>query len=626
MIFNALIEIEHHIYQRDFTLHNKNVLHIYPMTLLDSRPVLNVASSLTGRRWHERCDESARLEALRITQLHGLDERLARVLAGRGVHAEELPSFLDPKLRDTLPDPMTFTQMSQAADRLADAVMRNEHVAVFGDYDVDGACSAALMTEGLRMVGVENVRIHIPDRITEGYGPNIPAIRALREAGADLLVSVDCGTSGHVPFEEAKRLGLDVVVLDHHQASETLPNVSALVNPNRLDDLSGQGHLCAAGVVFVTLVALYRTLKARGALRHEPDLMRHLDLVALATVADVVPLKGVNRAFVRQGIAIIRSRSRPGMRALMDIAGLKEPAQPWHLGFMVAPRINAGGRIGNAGLGARLLLSQDEAEVAQIAQELDQLNRERQVIEQAALLDAEAQAIQQLDQDPDRAVIVLAHENWHPGILGLISSRLKEKYNRPVFSISLEEDGGGHGSGRSISGVDLGSAVRAAVEADVLTNGGGHAMAAGITVKPHGVRPFADFMTAYIRDAVGAARLYAGLAIDSVSTSQGLSVSLLEELDKAGPYGANMPEPVFAIADQLVDDVRIVGMQHVKLRLRGGDGGIFNAMIFRAADTLFGQELLRRQGTRLHVAGTLSVDHWGNIPRVQMRLMDAANV
>ena len=590
----------------------------------DSPPVLNVTSSLQGRRWHERCDDTAKLEALRIAQLHGIDERLARVLAGRGIVAEDLPHFLDPKLRDTLVDPFSFTDMQLAANRLADAVERGEKIAIFGDYDVDGACSAALLAEGLRMVGTTEIKVHIPDRIVEGYGPNIPAIRALRADGATLLVTVDCGTSGHAALEEAAKIGLDVVVLDHHQAPETLPHACAIVNPNRLDDLSGQGHLCAAGVVFVTLVALYRTLKSRGKLNQEPDLMRHLDLVALATVADVVPLKGVNRAFVRQGLTIVRARSRLGMRALMDIAGLKEPAQSWHLGFMVAPRINAGGRIGNAGLGAQLLLSNDEQEVSRIVQELDMLNRERQVIEQAAILEADAQAIHQLSVDEQIPVIVLAHSGWHPGVLGLISSRLKEKYNRPVFSISLEADGSGHGSGRSISGVDLGTAVRKAVDEGVLASGGGHAMAAGISLNANGLARFSAFMRHAIEADVREARLYAGQAIDVVSTAKGLSTSMFEDFERAGPYGSHMSEPIFALANQIVEDVRIVGQSHVRLRLKGEDCGITNAISFRSSETVFGQALLAHYGKRMHVAGTLSLDQWSSSPRVQMRLVDAA--
>jgi single-stranded-DNA-specific exonuclease len=587
--------------------------------------VLNVNQSFSGRRWQWRCAPTQEAEALRIAQHHGVDERLSRVLAGRGVSSEDLPAFLDPKLRDCLPDPSTFTDMEKAATRLGKAVLDNERVAIFGDYDVDGASSAALLAEGLKRLGVTDVRIHIPDRVAEGYGPNIPAIQALHKAGAQLLVTVDCGTSGHAPLSEAKRLGMDVVVLDHHQAPETLPDVCALVNPNRLDDISRQGHLCAAGVVFVTLVALYRHVRDVQKRAHLPDLLDLLDLVALATIADVVPLKGLNRAFVRQGMRLIRARSRVGIRALMDIAGLKEPAQPWHLGFMIAPRINAGGRIGEAGLGAKLLLTNDDHEAQNIAIELDRLNRERQVIEQVAMIQAEEQVAIHLQSMPECALLVLADTRWHPGVLGLIASRMKEKYSRPVFAIGLDEHSGGHGSGRSIAGVDLGKVVRAAVDKGILNAGGGHAMAAGITLPSHGREAFFTFMESQIKSDVEIARQNTALKIDSLSAISGLTSELVMELEKAGPFGSEMPEPVFALADVRIEDVRVVGQNHVKLRVQSPDRSSLNGILFRAVDTPLGDALLKATGQRIHVAGTLSLESWGSgSPRVQMRIMDAA--
>jgi single-stranded-DNA-specific exonuclease len=587
--------------------------------------VLSVTDSLSARRWQWRCSLVQEAEALRITQHHGVDERLARVLAGRGVISEDLPAFLDPKLRDCLPDPSTFTDMEKAAARLAHAVLHNERVAIFGDYDVDGACSAALLSEGLQRVGVTDVRIHIPDRVAEGYGPNIPAIQALHKAGAQLLVTVDCGTSGHAPLSEAKRLGMDVVVLDHHQAPETLPDVCALVNPNRLDDVSGQGHLCAAGVVFVTLVALYRHVRDVQKRAPLPDLLDLLDLVALATIADVVPLKGLNRAFVRQGMRLIRARSRAGIRALMDIAGLKEPAQPWHLGFMIAPRINAGGRIGEAGLGAKLLLTNDDEEAQSIAVELDHLNRERQVIEQVAMIQAEEQVLEHLHSRPECALLVLADKRWHPGVLGLIASRMKEKYARPVFAIGFDEQEGGHGSGRSIAGVDLGKVVRAAVDKGILSAGGGHAMAAGITLPSHGREAFRAYMVSQIKSDVEIARQNTALKIDSSSAISGLTPELVMELEKAGPFGSEMPEPIFALSDVRIQDVRIVGQNHVRLRLQSPDRASLNGILFRAVDTPLGDALLKAMGKNIHVAGTLSMENWGSgAPRVQMRIIDAA--
>ena len=445
--------------------------------LLLPKPFLGVTNSALGRTWVERCDAAQSTIALAIAQTHGLPDVLSRVLAGRGVGIHDTEGFLNPRLRDLMPDPHVLTDMEAAASRLADAVARNEKVAIFGDYDVDGACSAALLAEYLRACGLDYA-IHIPDRITEGYGPNVDAIRALKEQGADILVTVDCGTASIEPLAEARRLGLDPIVLDHHQAPERLPEALAIVNPNRQDDLSGLGHLCAAGVVFLFLVALNRALRSRGFFqgRLEPDLMASLDLVALATVADVVPLTGLNRAFVRQGLAIMKSRRRVGLAALLDSAGLAGAPESWHLGYLVGPRINAGGRIGDAALGSRLLLTEDPVQAAKLAAELDRLNRERQAIEVVAVAEAEAQAMFALENVPDRPVLMTASAEWHPGVVGLISARMKERFRRPAFAFTLNPDGTATGSGRSVPGVDLGFAVRAAVEAGLAIKGGGHTL------------------------------------------------------------------------------------------------------------------------------------------------------
>ncbi|HEX8374146.1 MAG TPA: single-stranded-DNA-specific exonuclease RecJ, partial [Geminicoccaceae bacterium] len=439
------------------------------------RAFLDVTRSVLGRPWRDRCaDAATQAYAATMTQAHGLPDLLARVLAARGIRPGEAEAYLKPRLRDLMPDPACLVDMEVAADRLAQAVRTGESVAIFGDYDVDGAASAALLAGHLRALGVP-VRIHIPDRITEGYGPNVGAVTALAGEGATLLVTVDCGTAGHEPLAHAGALGLDVIVLDHHGAAETLPPARAVVNPNRLDDLSGLGHLCAAGVVFLTLVALNRRLRALG---HSdlPDLTDGLDLVALATVADVVPLVGLNRAFVVQGLAVMRARRRRGLAALLDAASLSEPPEAWHLGYLVGPRINAGGRIGDAALGARLLCTDDAAEAAMIAAELDRLNRERQVIEAHAVAEAEAAMDRELGLDPDRPVLVTGSADWHPGVVGLIAARLKERFGRPAFAFALRPDGSAVGSGRSIPGADIGRAVREAVEAGRAVKGGGHAM------------------------------------------------------------------------------------------------------------------------------------------------------
>ncbi len=590
------------------------------------RPFLGVGSSVLGRTWIERCDAAQGTIALAIAQTHGLPDVLARVLAGRGVGVHDTLGFLNPRLRDLMPDPNVLTDMEAAAARLAEAIIRGETVAIFGDYDVDGACSASLLAEYLRACGIAYA-IHIPDRITEGYGPNVDAIRGLKEQGADVLVTVDCGTASIDPLAEAKRLGLDTVVLDHHQAPEVLPEALAIVNPNRQDDLSGLGSLCAAGVVFLFLVALNRGLRARGFFgnRPEPDLMGSLDLVALATVADVVPLTGLNRAFVRQGLAVMRSRSRAGLAALLDTAGLAGAPECWHLGYLVGPRINAGGRIGDAALGSRLLLTQDPSQAGQIAAELDRLNRERQAIEVAAVAEAEAQALFALDRSPDLPVLVTASAEWHPGVVGLIAARMKERFRRPAFAFTLNPDGTATGSGRSVAGVDLGQAVRAAVEAGLALKGGGHVMAAGVTIQAADVERFLAFITERLTEAVGTMRLTDHFSVDATLTAGGAQPGIVAALERAGPFGSGQPEPVFVLPQHRIVEAREVGSGgHMRVKLRGGDGSAMGGIAFRAAGQPLGMALSQSIGSTLHVAGTLSIDRWGGNEKVELRIMDAA--
>jgi single-stranded-DNA-specific exonuclease len=525
-----------------------------------------------------------------------------------------------------MPDPHQLTDMAAAAERLATAVKRAETVAIFGDYDVDGACSAALLGEFLRACDVPFL-IHIPDRITEGYGPNVEAIRALAAQGARLLVTVDCGTASHEPLAEAARLGLDAVVLDHHQAPEALPPASALVNPNRQDDLSGLGHLCAAGVVFLTLVALNRALRRRGFWngRVPADLLASLDLVALATVADVVPLTGLNRAFVRQGLQIMRGRQRPGLAALIDVAALRSAPECWHLGFLIGPRINAGGRIGDAALGARLLLEQDSVAAGRIAAELDGLNRDRQVIEQAAVAEAEAQALHLLEGTPDAPVLVTSSAEWHPGVVGLVAARLKERFRRPAFAFTVQPGGRATGSGRSVPGADLGRAVRAAVDAGLADKGGGHVMAAGVTVASTGLPRFAAFITERLAADVSHADHLDSLPVDAMVTAGGARPEIIAALERAGPFGSGQPEPIFALANHRIADVREVGgAGHARVTLRGGDGAAIRGIAFRAAGQPLGQALQKALGGNLHVAGTLCVDRWGGGERVEVRIIDVA--
>jgi single-stranded-DNA-specific exonuclease len=481
------------------------------------RLFLGVEHSACGRAWRDRLDERGAATALAIAQRHdNVPELLARILAGRGVAVEEVEGFLDPTVRALMPDPHTLADMPVAAARIADAMVRSETVAIFGDYDVDGATSAATLARFLRHGGL-NPLIHIPDRIFEGYGPNVEAVRALAAQGATLLVTVDCGTTSHEPLAEARRLGLDVIVIDHHLADEVLPPAQAVVNPNRLDDLSGLGYLAAVGLVFMTVVAVNRELRSRGfwtAARPEPDLLGALHLVALGTVADVVPLKGLNRAFVTKGLLALRRREHLGLTALMDVARLGGPPEPWHLGFLLGPRINAGGRIGRATLGVDLLLQDDPSEAARLAEELDRLNRDRQVIEIATVAQAEAEAMAALGHEEKGAVVVTAAEGWHPGVVGLVAARLKERYGRPAFAIALEPGGIGTGSGRSIAGVDLGRAVRQAVGEGLLLKGGGHAMAAGVTLRKGALAAFRAHLEHALAADVAAARREDSLLID----------------------------------------------------------------------------------------------------------------
>ncbi|MCJ2046876.1 single-stranded-DNA-specific exonuclease RecJ [Methylobacterium sp. J-078] len=590
------------------------------------RAFLDVTRSVLGRPWRDRCaDPALQAYAATMVQAHALPEPLARVLAGRGIRPAGAEAHLQPRLRDLMPDPDCLVDMEAAVERLARAVSTNECVAIFGDYDVDGAASAALLAAYLRGLGLD-VRIHIPDRITEGYGPNVAAVTDLHAAGATLLVTVDCGTSGHAPLEAAAALGLDVVVLDHHGAPEHLPPTRALVNPNRLDDLSGLGHLCAAGVVFLTLVALNRRLRRDGLdAGCLPDLTESLDLVALATVADVVPLTGLNRAFVLQGLKVMRGRGRIGLAALLDAASLSEPPEAWHLGYLVGPRINAGGRIGDAGLGARLLTTADPAEAARIAAELDRLNRERQVIEAQAVAAAEAEMDHALGLDPDRPVLVAASADWHPGVVGLIAARLKERFGRPAFAFALRPDGTATGSGRSIPGADLGHAVRSAVEAGLALKGGGHAMAAGVTLKGFDVSGFGAHLDAALRDTVAEARAVEALLVDGTVSAGGVTAEMVRMIHRAGPFGSAAPEPTFALPRHRIVDAGIVGNGHVRTRLRSRDGQAIGAIAFRAAHGPLGQALLSGIGSELHVAGTLSIDTWRGAERAQVRICDLAH-
>jgi single-stranded-DNA-specific exonuclease len=588
------------------------------------RTFLSVERSITGQRWVERLDARQVNVALAISQHHGISDIVARILAGRGVGIDEAPGFLTPTIKALMPDPRTLTDMERAAARLAEAVTRREKVAIFGDYDVDGACSAALMFRFLEHFDLA-AEIYIPDRVFEGYGPNPAAMEQLASR-VSLIVAVDCGTNSAAAIAAGRAAGADVLVLDHHQVSGELPADTPVVNPNREDDLSGLGYLCAAGVVFMTLVETARMLRERGGFA-QPDLMSMLDLVALATVCDVVPLTGLNRAFVVSGLKVARQFDNRGLEALAKVARIGEPLNPFHFGFLIGPRINAGGRIGDAALGARLLTLHDINEAETIALELDRLNAERQAMEKKMLEEAEAEVAAELADGGGPAVILTAHDKWHPGIVGLLAARLKERSQRPAFAIAFNPSGIGTGSGRSIAGFDLGRLVRRAHEAGLIVKGGGHAMAAGITVERTKLGDLRAFFEKEASEQVGNLREASTLEIDGAIAASGATIALLEEMERAGPYGSGHPAPVIVLPNHRLNFAKTVGTGgHIKMSFSLMDKTALDAILFRGEGTAVGEFLFSNIGERMHVAGTLSVNHFNGRRTVQMRVIDAAGV
>ena len=590
-------------------------------------PFLGVSQSARGYVWRERLQPEHANTATAISQRHGLPELLGRILAARGIGLDEVPVTLEPTIKALMPDPSTLVAMDTAAARIADAIGKREKIAVFGDYDVDGACSSALMRRFFAQHGLD-CRIYIPDRIFEGYGPNAQAIEGLVKDGARLIVTVDCGVTSFEALGVARKLGADVVVLDHHQADERLPDVHAVVNPNRQDDLSGLGHLCAAGVVFMTLVAVARELRRRGHYTQEtppPDLLVLLDLVALATVADVVPLRTLNRAFVTRGLEVMRRRENTGLRALFDVARLNQAPTPYHLGYILGPRINAGGRIGDAALGAKLLSIDDEAEAARIAATLDRLNAERKAIETEMLEEAMAEADRRIDADPDLPILVVGSERWHKGVVGLVASRLVERFGRPACVIAWEQKAEGTGSLRSITGVDIGGAVRQCVAEGLLVKGGGHAMAAGLTVARDRLELVTARLDGMLRERTGAARTATALEIDGALTPSGVNDELIDLIGKAGPYGQGNPQPRFVFPAHRVRFTKVMGEAHVRATLEAGDGSKLDAVAFRAVGQPHGELLLSSGGMPVHVAGNLRRDTWGGRERIELMIEDVAD-
>jgi single-stranded-DNA-specific exonuclease len=586
---------------------------------------LGVERSVRGLRWTERLDPSRAATALAIAQVYGMPELIGRLLAARGADAASLSHYLDPSLRHLLPDPASLQDMQRAAERFATAIRASESVAIFGDYDVDGAASVALVQRFLRAHG-QTAATYIPDRLGEGYGPTPASLGGLVEEGATLIITVDCGTAAGTAIEAANARGADVIVIDHHQADEELPPAFAVINPNRQDDLSGQGHLAAAGVVFLFLVATARLLRLTGFYGNgrEPDLLGLLDLVALATVCDVVPLKGVNRALVAKGLKVLRLRHNAGLRALADVARIDEAPTCYTLGFILGPRINAGGRVGASGLGAALLASDDESQARAIAAKLETLNAERKAIEERML--AEAFSLAERALDLGRPFLWLSAEGWHKGLLGLVAGRIAERFNLPAFVTSWEPDGQGTGSARSIASVDLGRVVRDAVHDGLLSKGGGHSMAAGFKLERRREGEMLDFLGERLAMVVAAATASRPLAIDGALSSAGANRDFMDLLERAGPYGAGHPEPRFAFPAHRLSRVRLINEEHVRCTLSAANGARLEAAAFRAGDTPLGKLLLKAEGMKLHLAGHLRRDTWNGRDGVELIIEDAADV
>jgi len=583
--------------------------------------VFGVDRSICGRRWRLRAADG--LEGQAVAERLALPEIVGRLLAQRGIDHNDAPGFLAPRLREQLPDPSHLRDMEVAAARLVRAVREGETIAVFGDYDVDGATSAALLLRFFAAVG-GRTRVYVPDRLREGYGPNTPALLRLYAEGARVVVTVDCGTNAHLPLAEVAAAGLEVIVVDHHVAEPLLPRAAAIVNPNRLDEESPHGALAAVGVAFLLVVAVNRALRragwyARG--RAEPDLMGWLDLVALGTVCDVVPLAGLNRAFVAQGIKVARRNANPGLAALAAIAGVSEPLDAYHLGFVFGPRVNAGGRVGAADLGARLLATDDPALAADLAQRLDAHNRERRDIE-TRTLEAAIAMVEEAAQPP--ALVFAAATDWHPGVIGIVASRLKERYERPACVVALG-DGIGRGSGRSIAGLPLGPAVIAARQAGLLINGGGHAMAAGFTVAAERLDALREFLVERLGDGLDRGRLVPELRVDAALSLGAAQAELISHIERLAPFGAGNPEPRFVLPAVRVVHTEAVGNGHLRCTLANPlDTARLRAIAFRTVGTPLGQFLAETRGAAVHVAGHLRRDTWRGGDAVQLLIDDAA--
>ncbi len=594
---------------------------ISPAPEPDVPAYLGVECSVSGRRWQESPSDDRLAQAL--SQRLGLPEVVGRVLSMRGIGLEDAETFLSPTVRDLLPNPSLFQDMDKAAARIAKAVMSGEAIGILGDYDVDGATSSALLKTFLQAVGA-TVTVHIPDRVSEGYGPNLPALQRLQGKGVRLVVTVDCGTTAFEVLQGAQDMGLDVIVVDHHEAEPELPAAVAVVNPKRLDDTSNCTYLAAVGVVFVLVVAINRELSNRGWAEAKPSsyLMRWLDLVALGTVCDVVPLRGLNRALVSQGLKVLAKRENLGLAALADVAKMRERPDSYHLGYVLGPRLNAGGRVGESALGSRLLSAETADEAIELAQRLNEYNRERQDIE----AEVARNVVDQVERSgiADAPLLLLAGDGWHQGVIGIVAGRLKERYNRPTCVVALDGDVG-KGSGRSVPGFDLGSAIIAARQAGLLLAGGGHAMAAGFSVARDRVEDLHRFLCEQMHIQQTTA-LVPMLHLDGVLDCAGCTLELLDHLRCLGPFGAGNPQPRFAIPRVRIAYADVVGNAHVRCTLVGHGGHRLKAVAFRSVDGDLGRTLLNHNGAVFHIAGTLHLDSWKGANSVQLFIDDAALV
>ena len=578
-----------------------------------------VKHSCTGKRWLERSGDSR--HALAISQQFQLPEIIGRFLDTRGITADQVEAFLDPKLTSSLPDPAHLLDMDAGVARLIQALQGQEKIAVFGDYDVDGATSSALLARYFKAVGAD-YQIYIPDRITEGYGPNILALEKLIKDGTKVVITVDCGTTAYEPLAFAKEKALDVVVVDHHVAEAGLPEAIAVINPNRMDEASEHGQLAAVGVTFLLAVALNRGLREAGYFKdwQEPDLMQWLDIVALGTVADMVALTGVNRALVVQGLKVMLRRKNAGLSALADVALIDEAPSTYHLGFLLGPRINAGGRVGESYLGAQLLATESAEEAFEIAQKLDAYNTERRVIEDQVL----QEALEKAEQQKAGSVVYIAGEGWHPGVIGIVASRLKERYGLPSCVLTIE-DGKATGSGRSITGVDLGACVIAARQAGIITDGGGHKMAAGFSLDHDRLDDFNAFLSERISKQIEEEGIVPTINIDGAVSVEGATMELVEVLQKLAPFGTGNAEPRFAFSNVRIAKSDVVGVNHVRCFLTGLDSKKqLAAIAFNCVDTELGRALLRHKGLPLHIVGRLRENIWQGRSSVQLLIDDVA--